>query len=112
MFFYCSVFVQTIVKGKTLRSSRSQIFFKIGVLKNFAIFARKHLCWSLASKLYSILLGYKIDVFHITCAIALFSFITLVFESRIHGYFVLAFILKILVSVTFAPITAMAPVLF
>ena len=29
------------------RSSRSQNFFKIGVLKNFALFARKHLCWSL-----------------------------------------------------------------
>ena len=29
------------------RSSRSQMFFKIGVLKNFAIFRRKHLCWSL-----------------------------------------------------------------
>ena len=34
-------------KGKTLRSSRSQIFFKIDVLKNLAIFTRKHLCWSL-----------------------------------------------------------------
>ena len=29
------------------RSSRSQIFFKIGVLKNFAIFIGKHMCWSL-----------------------------------------------------------------
>ena len=29
------------------RSSRSQIFFKIGVLKNFAIFTAKHLFWSL-----------------------------------------------------------------
>ena len=28
------------------RSSRSQIFFKIGVLKNFAYFTGKHLCWS------------------------------------------------------------------
>ena len=27
--------------------SRQQIFFKIGVLKNFAIFTEKHLCWSL-----------------------------------------------------------------
>ena len=31
----------------TFRSSRSQMFFKIGVLKNFAIFTEKHLCWSL-----------------------------------------------------------------
>ena len=29
------------------RSSRSQMFFKIGVLKNFAMFTGKHLCWSL-----------------------------------------------------------------
>ena len=29
------------------RSSRSQIFFKIGVLKNFAKFTRKQPCWSL-----------------------------------------------------------------
>ena len=29
------------------RSSRSQMFFKIGVLKNFAIFTGKHLRWSL-----------------------------------------------------------------
>ena len=29
------------------RSSRSQIFFKVIVLKNFAIFTEKHLCWSL-----------------------------------------------------------------
>ena len=29
------------------RSSRSQMFFKVGVLKNFAIFARKYLWWIL-----------------------------------------------------------------
>ena len=29
------------------RSSRSRVFFKIGVIKHFAIFTRKHLCWSL-----------------------------------------------------------------
>ena len=29
------------------RSSRSEIFFKIGALKNFAIFTGKHLRWSL-----------------------------------------------------------------
>ena len=27
------------------RTSRSQIFFKIGVLKNFANVTQKHLCW-------------------------------------------------------------------
>ena len=29
------------------RSNCSQMFFKIRVLKNFAIFTGKHLCWSL-----------------------------------------------------------------
>ena len=29
------------------RGSRSHMFFKIGVLKNFTIFTGKHLCWSL-----------------------------------------------------------------
>ena len=29
------------------RSSHSQLFFKIGILKHFAIFAGKHLCWGL-----------------------------------------------------------------
>ena len=41
--------VMNIVKLRlsACRSSRSQMFFKIGVLKNFAIFTGKHLCWSL-----------------------------------------------------------------
>ena len=29
------------------RSSRSEILFKTGVLKNYAIFTEKYLCWSL-----------------------------------------------------------------
>ena len=29
------------------RASRSQIFFKTGILKNLLIFTVKHLCWSL-----------------------------------------------------------------
>ena len=29
-----------------VRSSLSQMFFKTGILKNFAITIRKHLCWS------------------------------------------------------------------
>ena len=32
---------------KMYKSSRSQMFFKIGVFKNFKIFTGKHLCWSL-----------------------------------------------------------------
>ena len=39
--------IQTNIKGKNLRSSRTQMFFKIAVLKNFAVLPRKHLCWSL-----------------------------------------------------------------
>ena len=34
----------------TSRSSRLQMFFKIGVLKSFANFTGKHLCWSLFFK--------------------------------------------------------------
>ena len=30
----------------SLRSSRSYMFFKVGALKNFAMFRGKHLCWS------------------------------------------------------------------
>ena len=30
----------------THRSSRSQMFFKIGVLRNFPVLTEKHLCWS------------------------------------------------------------------
>ena len=33
-------------KETTEAVSRSQIFFKLGVLKNFASFTGKHLCWS------------------------------------------------------------------
>ena len=29
------------------RSSRSQMFFKVGFLKNFVVFTGKHLCWSI-----------------------------------------------------------------
>ena len=37
----------TASKTSLHRSSRRQILFQIGVLKNFAIFTGKHLCWSL-----------------------------------------------------------------
>ena len=52
------------------------------------------------------------DIFHISCTIALFSFITLVLELGVHGYFVLVFKLKFLVSVTFARLTKPAQVPF
>ena len=38
---------QLIGTEDTDRSSRFQSFFKIGVLKSFAIFKEKHLSWSL-----------------------------------------------------------------
>ena len=37
--------------GEVHKSSRSQMFFKIGVLKNFAIFIGKHMLESLCNKL-------------------------------------------------------------
>ena len=37
----------SFVNPRKGRSSRSHMFFKIGVLKNFANFIGKHLCWSL-----------------------------------------------------------------
>ena len=36
-----------LIEAAPARSSRSKILFKIGVLKNFAIFTGKHPCWSL-----------------------------------------------------------------
>ena len=36
-----------IQKSGRYRSSRCQMFFKIGVPKNFVTFTGKHLCWSL-----------------------------------------------------------------
>ena len=36
-------------KDDIIRSSHSPMFLKIGVLKKFAIFTGKHLCWSLFS---------------------------------------------------------------
>ena len=38
------------IVSKESRSSPSQMFFKIGVLKHFANFTGKHLCWSLFFK--------------------------------------------------------------
>ena len=43
-FFIFQFFFFNILK---YRNSRSQMFFKIGFLKKFEIFKRKHLCWSL-----------------------------------------------------------------
>ena len=42
--FAFNIFCHLMLK---CRSSRSQMFFKIGVFINFAIFTGKHPCWSL-----------------------------------------------------------------
>ena len=47
-FFVEYIFLETPLM-RMHRSSCSQIFLKIGVLKKFAIFTGKHLCWSLFS---------------------------------------------------------------
>ena len=36
-----------LIEAATTRSSRSQMLFKIDILKNFAIFTGKYPCWSL-----------------------------------------------------------------
>ena len=49
--------------SKFAKSSHSQIFFKIGVLKNFAIFRGKHLCRSLFKIKLQVFRYLKIDFF-------------------------------------------------
>ena len=36
-----------VLKCRSYKRSRSQMFFKIVVLKYFTIFTRKHMCWTL-----------------------------------------------------------------
>ena len=43
----CRKTLKLTQKAKTLISSRSQMFFEIGVLKSLVIITKKHLCWSL-----------------------------------------------------------------
>ena len=47
--FWKNIFFKTSYSEKSVkyRSSRSQMFFKIAVLKKFAIFTGKDLCWNL-----------------------------------------------------------------
>ena len=42
-----------------LRNSLSQMFLKLGVLKNFANFTGKRLCWSRAESLFNKVTGLK-----------------------------------------------------
>ena len=49
--FWYFPFLTFVVSGSRMyRSSRFQLFFKIGILKNFAIFTGRHFCWSLFNK--------------------------------------------------------------
>ena len=43
-------FLRTALLQNTTRSSRFQMFFKVSVLKSFANFTGKHLCWGLFLK--------------------------------------------------------------
>ena len=65
---YCAIIggIQYLVQDKLFplfRSSRSQMFVKIGALKNFAIFTGKHLCRT--SRIRN--LGTRFFVYLITC---------------------------------------------
>ena len=40
--------LHSVTMALNSRSSRSQIFFKLGVLKNLEIFTGKYLCWNLS----------------------------------------------------------------
>ena len=43
--WYCGLCLKNMII--TVRSSRLQMFFEVGVLKNIANFTGKQLCWSL-----------------------------------------------------------------
>ena len=47
MTFSFKVYLFSVKKYAEYKISRSQMIFKIGVLKNFAIFTGKRVCWSL-----------------------------------------------------------------
>ena len=43
---YTATIWLNLITSKAFRSSRSKMFYKIGILENFAKFIGKHLCWS------------------------------------------------------------------
>ena len=45
-YLYTARISLNLIKSKAFRSSRSQMFHKIGVLENFAKFTGKYLCWN------------------------------------------------------------------
>ena len=48
-YLLCTLSRSRLVQTRHYRSSLSQMFFQIDLLKNFANFTGKHQCWSLAS---------------------------------------------------------------
>ena len=44
---FSKYFIKQVEANQSFRSSHSQMFFKIGVLKPFVIFLGKHVCWTL-----------------------------------------------------------------
>ena len=92
-FFLCTLFIGSLTAALLVarwplflnsiqdlvlsRSSRLQMFFKIFVLKNFAIFTTKHLCW----RLFEIkLLAWRSGTFHHRCfPVSLAKFLRTVF---------------------------------
>ena len=48
-YLLCTLSRSRLVRTRHYRSSLSQMFFQIDVLKSFANFTGKHQCWSLAS---------------------------------------------------------------
>ena len=64
----------SVLRKNCSRSSCSQMFLEIGVLKSFAIFTGKHLCWSLLINLQWILQNFYKHLFteHLHCLLLLF----------------------------------------
>ena len=57
------------------RSSRTQMFFKTGFIRNFAIFTGKHLCWSLFL--------IKLQALHKVAGLTAFNFISTSSQKRL-----------------------------
>ena len=45
--WFSKYFIKQVETNQSFRSNLSQTFFKIGVLKTFAMFTGKHVCWNL-----------------------------------------------------------------
>ena len=130
--------------SETLRSSRFQMFFKIGVLKNFsspfliklgpwrlafllkkrfqhrcfpvniAKFLRTAFLWNTFYSLYFyVMIEFFGRLWVQNWRVSYFLYYCFVFlHMGVNSYFVLVFITKFLVSVTFARISTSAPALF